>query len=761
MRTSSNALILAAAALVGMVAMLPGVGGPIRRSLEPLRFAVQSHAASGRVAIVEMDARSVAEIRRWPWPRHHYATVVDRLRAAGAATIVFDVDFSSASDPADDRAFAAALKRAGGLVTLPTFGQQAGAGDRRNLDALPLAAFRAHASLASVSFSPDVDGLVRALPMATITAGTPRPSLSAYIAARAGVADADYPVDFAIDPATIPRLSFVAVERGAFDPALVKGRNILIGATAIEMGDRYPAPLRGVLPGVTIQALGAETLLRGIPVRGAPLASFALALALCVPIVRARRRDFAGACFVAAMVAMTIVILSVQRGLAAHYPLGLGLLMIAAAGMLTVARDIVRRFRDGRLRDEATGLPNQRALAARTDPATGIAAVLQLTNLEELSALLDNMQVAQAIVRTAERLRLCSAHDAVYRVGSHQLALHLPTHEIVEDMLATMRTLLLQPVEIMGRKVDVAVALGIAEDGDMHAAALAAGEAAAAGVFWRRAALDRDRLEHAVSLMGELDAAILDGQIEVHYQPKLALATDRIGSVEALVRWRHPERGFVSPGAFVPLAEQTDRIEPLTLYVMAQVIADAARWRAAGHRVTAAVNISAKLLDAPAFIAAVDRMLDTAPVPPSALIFEVTESAAMSDPLTATATLHHFRARGVAISMDDYGTGQSTLSYLRELPLSELKIDRSFVQYAHERENDAKLVRSTIDLAHALGLKVVAEGIEDAANLAFLRAVGCDYAQGYFIDRPMPFDALVARLDHSAAGSTPDTGRAG
>ncbi len=753
MRRSSNALILAAAALVGMLAMLPGIGGPIKRALEPLRFAVQSHPSSKQVAIVEMDARSVAEIRRWPWPRRHYAAVVDRLRAAGAATIVFDVDLSSASDPVDDRAFAAALRRAGGRVALPTFGQQAGAGDRRNLDALPLDAFRAHAALASVSFAPDVDGLVRALPLATVTAGTPRPSLSAYIAARAGKADVDYPVDFSIDPATIPRLSFVAVEKGTFDPALVRGRNILIGATAIEMGDRYPAPLRGVLPGVTIQALGAETLLRGVPVRGTPLASFALALLLCVPGVRARRRDVAAGIFAGGMIAMAVVALAAQRWLAIYYPLGLGWLMLSVAGALFVARDIFRRFRSGRLHDEATGLPNQRALATQPADRSGIAAVVQLTNLEELSAVFDTAQVSQAIVRTAERLRLCSAHDAVYRVRSHQLALLLPTHEIVEDMLATLRTLLLQPVEIMGRKVDVAVALGIAEDGDMAAAALAAGEAAAAGVFWSRAAVNRDRLENAVSLMGELDAAIHAGQIEVHYQPKLALATDRIGSVEALVRWRHPERGFVSPAAFVPLAEQTDRIEPLTLYVLERVMADAARWRATGHAVTAAVNISAKLLDAPAFIAAVDRLLDTAPIPSDALIFEVTESAAMSDPLTATATLRHFRARGVAISMDDYGTGQSTLSYLRELPLSELKIDRSFVQYAHERENDAKLVRSTIDLAHALGLKVVAEGIEDAANLAFLRDIRCDYAQGYFIDRPMPFDALVARLDERATAS--------
>lgn len=754
MRTSSNALILAAAALVGVAGMLPAIGGPIMRALEPLRFAIQSHAASGQVAIVEMDARSVAEIRQWPWPRRHYAKVVDELRAAGAATIVFDVDFSSASDTVDDRAFAAALQRAQGMVTLPTFGQQAGARDVRTLDALPLDLFRADVALASVSFSPDVDGLVRSLPLATITASTPRPSLSAYIAARAGVADADYPIDFSIDPDTIPRLSFVAVERGAFDPAVVRGRNILIGATAIEMGDRYPAPLRGVLPGVTIQALGAETLLRGVPTRGTPLASVVLALLLCVPGVRARRRDVAAGVFAVGLFAMTIAVLAAQRWLSIYFPLGLGWLMLSTAGGLFVARDIFRRFRAGRLYDEATGLPNQRALSHSENRAS-VACVVQLTNLEELSAVFDAMQVAQGIVRTAERLRLCSANDVVYRVRSHQLAFSMPTHVIVEDQLATLRTLLLQPVEIAGRKVDFAVAVGLAEDGDMAAAALAAGDAAAAGVFWRRAVLNRDRLENAVSLMGELDAAIAAGQIEVHYQPKLALATDRIASAEALVRWRHPERGFVSPGAFIPLAEQTDRIEPLTLHVLERVMVDAARWRAAGYEVTAAINISAKLLDAPAFIAAVDRLLDIASVAPEALIFEVTESAAMSDPSVASATLHHFRSRGVAISMDDYGTGQSTLSYLRELPLSELKIDRSFVQFAHERESDAKLVRSTIDLAHALGLKVVAEGIEDAENLAFLRAVKCDYAQGYFIDRPMPFDAFFDRLGNPAGLVSP------
>lgn len=747
-RGRASWLILLVAALVGVATMTPEVGGPIERALDPARFAIQSHAASGAVVVVEMDARSVAAIRRWPWPRSHYARVVDQLHRAGAEAIVFDVDVSTASEAAEDQAFAAAIARAQGRVALPTFGQQAGSADRRNLDALPLPILRPHASLASVSVAPDVDGLVRDMPLATVTANTPRPTLSAYIAARAGVAGQTFPIDFSIDPATVPHLSFVAVEEGRFDPALVRGRSVLIGATAIEMGDRYPVPLHGVLPGVFIQALAAETLLAAMPTEGSALAPFLLALALVAAFVGVRRRTYAAIGVGAAILVQAIAVIAAQRWIGTHYPLGLGLLMLVAAGAMMVARDIAQRFRDGRIVDEETGLPNARAFAARP-AAPGATCVVHLSNLDALSAVLGAESVTQAIIRTAERLRLGAADNLVYRVHSHQLAWTLPTVQAVEDTLAGLRAVLLEPVEVGGRKVDVAIAIGVADDGDLSAAAIAAAEAAAAGVFWHRATVNRDTLERSVSLMGELDAAIGAGQIEVHYQPKLALATDRIASVEALVRWRHPTRGFVSPGAFVPLAEQTDRIAPLTLHVLSTVLRDVAMWRGQGHQVSAAVNISAKLLTEPSFVDTVDRLLDAAPVPPEALIFEVTESAAMTDSAAAVATLHHFRGRGLAISMDDYGTGQSTLSYLRELPLSELKIDRSFVQYAHERDDDAKLVLSTIGLAHALGLKVVAEGIEDAANLAFLKQHGCDYAQGYFISRPIPLNALLALLSEA------------
>lgn len=748
----SSLLIMLAAAALGLSA-LTGVGASLERALEPLRFGLLGKAASGGTVVVEMDAASAAEIRRWPWPRSHYAKVIDRLRHAGAASIVFDVDLSASSDPAEDAAMAAALARADGLVALPTFSQQASAGDRRHLDALPLPAFREHVSLVSVSIAPDADGLVRAMPLATVTAGTPRPSLSSYIAARAGVADETFPIDFAIDPTTIPRLGFAAVEAGRFDPAAVRGRNVVIGATAIEMGDRYAASYGGVLPGVVIQALAAETLIAGVPSRGDGVLPLILALLLALPVVRARRGAVAVLRAGAAAAILVAGVMAAQHLLLVHYPLASGLLVLIAVAALCVARDIARRSRAGRLTDEPTGLPNQRAfLAAMPTPGASVA-VVQINNLEALSAVLGGDQMAQAIVRAAERLRLASPEDCVYRVRSHHLALLLPDDQPVEDTVAALRAVLLEPVEVAGRKVDLAVVIGVAAADDLTGAALAAEAAAHDGVFWRQASGDRDDLERTVSLMGELDAALATGEIEVHYQPKLCLATDRIASVEALVRWRHPVRGFTRPDLFIPMAEQTDRIGPLTIHVLATVLRDVAAWRARGHAVTAAVNISAKLLAAPGFIASVDDLLARSSVPGEALIFEVTESAAMSDPTAAVATLNHYRARGIAVSMDDYGTGQSTLSYIRELPLNELKIDRSFVQHAHERSDDAALVRSTIELAHTLGLKVVAEGIEDAANLAFLKTIHCDYAQGYFISRPITVDALMTLLSAPGAAA--------
>ncbi|MBB3694020.1 EAL domain-containing protein [Sphingomonas sp. BK580] len=750
-----RALALAAALTLALLTALSGLGARVDRLLDPPRAAAWVRAPSGQVVVVEMDAASVAAIREWPWSRDHYARAVDRLRAAGAASITFDVDFSSAGPGAGDAALARAIARAPGLVALPTFAQRARSDDRRTIDSLPLPALRDGAALASVSMQPDADGIVRRAPFGTVTAGTPRPSLSALIAHRSGAADSFFPIDGGIDPARLPRLSFVAVRDGRFDPAAVRGRDVLIGATAIEMGDRYATPHWGVIPGVVVQALAAETLLAGVPGERSSALPLLVALLLSLPMLLARRGAVAAGLALGAPAALFALAVWAQVARHAVFPLAPALVLVVAAGLARVALDLARRFERQRRVDEDTGLPNRRALLHDKDAAAPTPLlVASLGNADALVTLLGERAGHDLLLRVADRLR-ATVGATVYRVGERLLAVDAPGDD-VEALVAALRATLTEPVEILGRRADAAVHLGVsAGEGTIHdrlvSATRAADEAAAAGAFWRHAHVDAEALERRLVLMGELDQAIADGEIEVHYQPKLALATDRVASAEALVRWRHPVRGMIRPDLFIPLAEQADRIGALTLHVLARAVADLAAWRARGHDVSVAINLSAMLIAEPAFSMAVDALLDSGAVPADRLIFEVTESATLADPERAAAQLRHFRAKGVAISMDDYGTGQSTLTYLRELPLSELKIDRSFVQHAHLNPADALMVRSTIDLAHGLGLKVVAEGIEEPGCLALLRDAGCDLVQGYLIGRPMVADAFVATLEQRAA----------
>lgn len=750
--------LLLLAAVAGAAVAFSGVGAVIDRTVDPLRFALLSRPASGRTVIVEVDAASIARLSHWPWSRAEHAALVDRLRRAGAGSVTFDVDFSSALDSAGDTALAAALARADGLVALPTFGQVAGADDGRTLDRAPLAQLRPHVMLASVSIAPDADGIVRQAPFATMTQGIPHPSLSAYIARRSGEADSFFPIDFSIDPNTIPRLSFVAVRDGRFDPAVVRGRDVLVGATAIELGDRYATPRWGVIPGVVVQALGAETLRAGLPTDGGDAPALVLAVLLAALLLAVRRTSLIPPVLAGTIVMLMAAALAGQAGAQRTYPIGAALtvLLLVAAGR--AGQIAANRLREQRLTDEATGLPNRAAMIDA--PASGdLIAVAQLAGLETITAVIGANRARDVLLEVVERLRTAAADGQVYRLADRSFGFAPRPDTDVAALFAPLHGVMHQPFGTGGRRVDVQVAIGVADarggmEDALANAALAADEALGQGVFWRRFETDISVLERRLTLMGELDEALRSGGVEVHYQPKLALREGRITSAEALVRWNHARLGAIGPGEFIPLAEQSDRIAPLTLFVVERVMRDVAQWRSLGHPVTAAVNISAKLVASTTFNGQLRALIDKGALDPRWLVFEVTESATLDDPEGARRALQFYRNLGIAISLDDYGTGQSTLTYLRELPLSELKIDRSFVQHAHVNRNDGLLVRSTIELAHDLGLRVVAEGIEDEGCLTFLREVGCDYAQGYFVSRPLPLDRFLALLDADKAVET-------
>ncbi len=259
------------------------------------------------------------------------------------------------------------------------------------------------------------------------------------------------------------------------------------------------------------------------------------------------------------------------------------------------------------------------------------------------------------------------------------------------------------------------------------------------------ASADPNSLER-LTLANDLRTAIEQGQFELHYQPKLSLESGSLEGVEALVRWQHPRLGRVAPDRFIPLAEQSGLIRELTGWVLRQAIGTAARWRARGWELSVAVNLSPlDLLDAelPERIGAWLRAAD---LPASCLELELTESATMADVGRAAAAFEKLAAMGMRIAIDDFGTGMSSLSYLRRLPVDDIKIDRSFVTDMLRDEHNAVLVRSIIDLSHNLGRRVIAEGIEDGPTLERLKALGCDVAQGYFIGRPEPMARIEAML---------------
>ncbi|MGH9268643.1 MAG: putative bifunctional diguanylate cyclase/phosphodiesterase, partial [Acidimicrobiales bacterium] len=249
-----------------------------------------------------------------------------------------------------------------------------------------------------------------------------------------------------------------------------------------------------------------------------------------------------------------------------------------------------------------------------------------------------------------------------------------------------------------------------------------------------------------LALVSELREAVQHRQLNLHYQPKCEIATGRVTGAEALLRWPHPRHGQVPPDEFIPIAEQTGAIRPLTLFVVGESLAQCRLWREQGLDLDVAVNLSARSLVDAELPDQVDGLLAASGLPPSILTLEITESSLMADSGRALGVLSRLRDLGVRLSIDDFGTGYSSLSYLKRLPVSEVKIDRSFVVGLADDDNDMVIVRSIVDLGHNLGLTVVAEGVEDSGSWARLRELGCDLAQGYLISPPQPPAQLGAVL---------------
>ena len=414
--------------------------------------------------------------------------------------------------------------------------------------------------------------------------------------------------------------------------------------------------------------------------------------------------------------------------------------------------------------DALTGLPNRVRLQDRlADLPAMVAAAIVVLDLDRFAAINDALGhpvgdrlLQQVGVRLA---RLSQPGVMLARLWGDEFAFLIEgadadadaARAFAQTLLATLR----QPIEMDGQRLDVGGSLGIAlRPGDgtdlnslLRRAELAMYEAKRrqCGFMMADEVGPGPSPEH-LSLIGEMRDALERREFVLHYQPKLDLALGRIVGAEALVRWQHPVRGLMPPGHFIPFAERTGFIREITPWLLAEVVAQTTLWRAAGHALVLSANLSARDLLDPSLIALVHELLVNHDLPPAALCLEITESALMEDPTLAQSHLTQLAAAGVRLSIDDYGAGQASLSYLKSLPVHELKIDQSFIRSLASEPKDAAIVQSTITLGHALGLSVVAEGIESELDLDWLRAAGCDIGQGFFIARPMSAPAFVEFL---------------
>jgi diguanylate cyclase len=429
------------------------------------------------------------------------------------------------------------------------------------------------------------------------------------------------------------------------------------------------------------------------------------------------------------------------------------------------------------LHDALTGLPNRAGLKVGLDqlPAGGTAGTRRLAvlfvDLDHFKAVNDSLGHAagdELLISVAQRLTsLAAGSNSVARLSGDEFvvvgAFAGPTEAtaLAAGLLEVLRT----PMQIEGLEIVTSASIGVAvaEDGGETLEDLIRRADIA---MYRAKELGRSRWElhepaetdptvDRLRALGELRRGIREGALRVHYQPQIDLRTGRTRGVEALVRWQHPTRGLLPPSEFITMAEESGLVRPLGAWVLGETLKQADNWRRQGRPSGAlefAVNLSARQLNDPELVPMVEAGLRLRGIDPALLLLEITETALMADPAAALASLTALKNLGVGLAVDDFGTGYSSLTYLKKFPIDELKIDRSFINGLGSDSGDSAIVGSCIDLAHAVGIRAVAEGVETSGQVHMLKAMGCDLAQGYHFARPLPAGLLEEWLDANGGG---------
>ena len=565
------------------------------------------------------------------------------------------------------------------------------------------------------------------------------------------------------------------------------GGTILLGAvvTTLAAGGPRRPPAAALLLGGAVAMAASEIVeqvvaVNGVDVRAGPLAAalaattpILLCAALWMPgsvslgapsLARADGTSRIVAITVGALVAPGLILVELVGGAPVHLEEGIvaavlliGLTMSRTAILVSRLRrqtDVLARQVE---RDPVTGAGNREllvrsiGLALDRRPRRSALVLIGVERFTELRDVLGSRIADAALRELSERLkRVAGPSDSVARIGAATFGVLLDEAGTPDEHAAVARRLLDAcgaPLNLFGLTLEVDSSAGMALLSERARSAdelFERAETALSAAAGAPSRLVRFRAGHRAGnepsplLVRELPRALADGELVVHFQPQVEMDTGRVMAFEALVRWNHPAHGLLGPATFIPAAERTGLITRVTAYVLDAALAELARWRADGMDLAVAVNLSVHDLLDPGLVGEVGAALERHHVPPEKLDLELTETMAMVDRRRAVATLSGLAELGVKLSVDDFGTGYSSLGYLRGLPVSRLKIDRSFVAEMLDDRASGAIVAATIDLAGRLGLGVVAEGVEDEQTYAALAALGCDAAQGFWLSRPVP-----------------------
>ncbi|MXO73934.1 EAL domain-containing protein [Altererythrobacter aerius] len=741
--------ILAWAIGLGLISGAIELFEPLEDAFRAVRAMVREHPADQSIVVVNVDEYSLSVLGGNEPRRSDDAKLLDNLFAMGAKRVFFDRAYADLSTPAEDAKLVEAFKRYRGRVfvgAVPNVKRISG----ENLNLKPNPYFAPHVNIVSILGQEGPLGLAIRFPTESKIGGEAKPSLSAELA-NVRLPEQMYRIDLAIDHATVPTMHYLDLLNGDIDRAAVAGKDFVVSPPSRMTYDFHPIPFQQKVAGAILHAVGAQTLKKGVPIESGWIMPFLVACAFLLyqaRRVRPSRTQFAAV-----------------AGLLLIVPLGLDFLLINVdifAAICALAIGGVRFHMLDRMSYRgSTDLRRiETAIDMRSDSGTEVLAI-KLRNFATISANLAAEQVDELLGKVQARLR-ATQPDAEFLFEKDTFVWLQPRvdGELLEDHLRGLHALFNINITVGAHSPDVATAIGADTNYSsplrerIESAIQCAEDAARAGRIFMISEEDivEDRAWR-LEILSELESAIRHNEVEVLYQPKVSLKSGAIIGAEALLRWRHPVRGMIDPSKVIKIAEEHNRVDMITRFVLNRALSQARAAIAADPAFRIAINISALDLRDPLFTRQLRQLLKAYRVPAGNLVIEITETAPIDNDEVVAAVFAEIKAMGVKLSVDDFGMGHASLHYLRRIPADEVKIDRSFVSGMDNCAEDAALVRSAIEMIHSLGRIAVAEGVERPVLVQRLHEMGCDAAQGYHFSKAIPMAQLLPQLRDKAVAA--------